>query len=163
MKFLKCLLIIILVAASIDIVAQGSSKSGTTAAQFLKIGVGARAVGMGSAFAATADDVTSIYWNPAGLAMNLSNEALFNHTNWIADVGVDFAAIATNLEGFGTLAVSFTAINAIDGMVVRTVEQPEGFCSSSSGGILTGVHSSLAISTMSTSFSCSSIKSVLVS
>jgi hypothetical protein len=126
MKSVKCLLIIIILATGIDSVAQRSSKSGTTAAQFLKIGVGARAVGMGSAFAATADDITSVYWNPAGLALNLSNEALFNHTNWIADVGVDFAAVATHMEGFGTIAVSFTSINAIDGMIVRTVEQPEG-------------------------------------
>ena len=91
MKFFTYLLITIILVASQDSIAQGSSKSGTTAAQFLKIGVGARAVGMGSAFAATADDITSIYWNPAGLAANLSNEAMFNHTNWIADVGVDLA------------------------------------------------------------------------
>jgi hypothetical protein len=126
MKFLKYLLITIIFVTSLDTVAQQSTKSGTTAAQFLKIGVGARAVGMGSAFAATADDITSIYWNPAGLASNLSNEALFNHTNWIADVGVDFAAIASHLDGIGTIAISFTAINSIDGMMVRTVEQPEG-------------------------------------
>ena len=126
MKFLKYLLITIILLTSLDTVAQQSSKSGTTAAQFLKIGVGARAVGMGSAFAATADDITSIYWNPAGLASNLSNEAMFNHTYWIADVGVDFAAIASHLDGFGTIALSFTAINAIYGMIVRTVEQPEG-------------------------------------
>jgi len=126
MKFLKYLLITIILAAGTDAFAQQTSKSGTTAAQFLKIGVGPRAVGMGSAFAATADDITAIYWNPAGLASNLSNEALFNHNNWIADVGVDFAAIASHLDGFGTIALSFTAINAIESMIVRTVEQPEG-------------------------------------
>jgi hypothetical protein len=126
MKFIKYLLIMIILTTGMDALAQQSSKSGTTAAQFLKIGIGARAVGMGSAFAATSDDITSIYWNPAGLASNLSNEALFNHTNWIADVGVDFAAIASYIDGFGIIAVSFTSINAIDGMVVRTVEQPEG-------------------------------------
>ena len=126
MKFIKYLLIIIFFAAALDTDAQQTSKSGTTAAQFLKIGIGARAVGMGSAFAATANDITSIYWNPAGLTYNKSNEALFNHTNWIADVGVDFAAFASYLEGFGTVGVSFTSINAIDGMIVRTVEQPEG-------------------------------------
>ena len=45
----------------------GVSKVGTTAAQFLKIGVGARAIGMGGAFVAVADDATAIYWNPAGI------------------------------------------------------------------------------------------------
>ncbi len=126
MKFLKCLLTIIVLTAAVEAEAQQSSKSGTTAAQFLKIGIGARAVGMGSAFTATANDITSVYWNPAGLTYNHSNEALFNHTNWIADIGVDFAAFASHLDGFGTIAVSFTSVNAIDGMIVRTVEQPEG-------------------------------------
>ena len=74
MKYLKFLVIALIFVTSLNTLAQGTSKSGTTAAQFLKIGVGPRAVGMGSAFAATADDITSIYWNPAGLASNLSGE-----------------------------------------------------------------------------------------
>ena len=44
----------------------GNTKVGTTVAQFLKIPVGARAQGMGSAFVAVANDATAIYWNPAG-------------------------------------------------------------------------------------------------
>jgi len=38
------------------------------AGEFLRVGVGARALGMGSAFAGLADDGTAAYWNPAGLA-----------------------------------------------------------------------------------------------
>src|ERR1700690_3720253 len=34
---------------------------------FLSIGVGARSAGMGDAVVATVSDVTSGYWNPAGL------------------------------------------------------------------------------------------------
>ena len=37
-------------------------------AAFLKIGVGARAIGMGGAFTAVSDDVNALFWNPAGLA-----------------------------------------------------------------------------------------------
>ena len=47
---------------------QGVSKVGTTGAAFLEIGIGARAVAMGNAFVGTANDVTALYWNPAGLA-----------------------------------------------------------------------------------------------
>ena len=36
-------------------------------AAFLKLGVGARAVGMGGAYTAIADDVNSMGWNPAGI------------------------------------------------------------------------------------------------
>ena len=39
----------------------------TDAASFLKIGAGARAVALGGAFVAVADDASAGYWNPAGL------------------------------------------------------------------------------------------------
>ena len=41
--------------------------SGTSAAQFLRIPVGARQSAMGEAFCAVSDDVMAICWNPAGL------------------------------------------------------------------------------------------------
>ncbi len=44
----------------------GQSKVGSTAAPFLNIGIGPRAISMGGAFIATASDVSSLYWNPAG-------------------------------------------------------------------------------------------------
>ena len=46
----------------------GTERIGTSAGNFLKIGVGARAVGMGEAFVAVANDPSTIYWNPAGVA-----------------------------------------------------------------------------------------------
>ncbi|MCB0259296.1 MAG: hypothetical protein KDE62_06190, partial [Calditrichaeota bacterium] len=39
------------------------SKRGSTAASFLEIGVGARALAMGGAFTALADDPSTLYWN----------------------------------------------------------------------------------------------------
>ncbi len=45
-----------------------ASHAGEYAAEFLRIGVGARALSMGSAFTAVADDASAYYWNPAGLA-----------------------------------------------------------------------------------------------
>ena len=43
-----------------------TTKIGTTAAQALKYNVGPRAIGMGGAFTAIADDITAVYWNPSG-------------------------------------------------------------------------------------------------
>jgi hypothetical protein len=51
------------------------------AGSFLRIGVGARALGMGGAFIALADDPTAIYWNPAGLACLHSGELSSMYTN----------------------------------------------------------------------------------
>ena len=101
------------------------NKSGTTAAQFLKIGVGPRAIGMGGAFTALADDINSMYWNPAGLAKMYSREAYFNHVDWISDVNLDYAGFAMDISGFGTLG-TFVSIMSMGDMMIRTLEQPEG-------------------------------------
>lgn len=86
----------------------GITKIGTTAAPLLKIGVG-RATGMGEAFAAVADDASSTYWNPAGLALLSSREVILNHIDWIADVNHDYITVALPLN-IGTVAFSATAL-----------------------------------------------------
>ncbi|RQW03479.1 hypothetical protein EH223_09880, partial [candidate division KSB1 bacterium] len=48
--------------------AQEVTKVGTTAAGFLNIDVGARAIGMGGAYVAVSDDIMSMYWNVAGIS-----------------------------------------------------------------------------------------------
>ena len=50
-----------------------------SAAEFLRIGVGARAVAMGSAFVAIADDGSAPYWNPAGLANSPTMQATLSY------------------------------------------------------------------------------------
>lgn len=98
---------------------------GTTAATFLEIGVGARAIGMGGAFVSTANDVSAIYWNPGGLGILDRPELLFVHTSWIADISYDFAAAVIPLGKHGTLGASITSLS-MDEMKVRTVLLPEG-------------------------------------
>jgi hypothetical protein len=46
-----------------------------------KDGVGARPLGMGQAFTAVSDDVTSIYWNPAGLGFLKDKEVFCKPKN----------------------------------------------------------------------------------
>ncbi len=101
------------------------SKTGTTAASFLEIGVGANAVGMGGAFVSIANDASALYWNPGGIANTAKYEAVLVHTNWIGETSFDFAGLVIPLSGFGHLGVSFTSLS-MDDMAVRTVEKPEG-------------------------------------
>ncbi|MDZ7338396.1 MAG: hypothetical protein ONB30_07645, partial [candidate division KSB1 bacterium] len=60
------------VVATILLLAQavlaGQWRVGKYAGEFMSVGVGARALGMGGAHVAVAKDVTAGYWNPAGLA-----------------------------------------------------------------------------------------------
>lgn len=107
------------------IFARSVTKVGTTATAFLEIGVGSRAVGMGGAFVAVANDATALYWNPGGLSRLPLKEVTLIHTNWLADTKFDFVGIVLPLGQFGTLGASVTSLN-MDDMIVRTVEEPEG-------------------------------------
>ena len=51
-----------------------ANRTGGDAYPFLKIGVGAKAMGMGGAFVSLADDGTAPYWNPAGLGLEENQE-----------------------------------------------------------------------------------------
>ena len=56
------------------------------AGEFLRVGVGARALGMGAAFAGLADDGTAAYWNPAGLATLGTHEVSAMHAEQFGSV-----------------------------------------------------------------------------
>jgi long-subunit fatty acid transport protein len=101
------------------------SKKGTTAAPFLSIGQGARALSMGGAFVSVADDPSSMYWNPAGIADINGAALVVDHTQWLADIQYNYLAGAIYLSAIGTLGVSFTASN-IGEMRVTTTDNPEG-------------------------------------
>ena len=105
---------------------RSTSKVGTTAAQFLKIGVGARALGMGSAQVAMMGDISAIYWNPGVLSrMSVGSELTFNHANWLAEIDYDFAAGILPIGDLGTFGVSVISLRVPED-IVRTVEAPEG-------------------------------------
>jgi hypothetical protein len=70
-----------------------AARSAETAA-YLDIGVGARAVGMGGAYTALADDAHAVYWNPAGLARLEKREAGASHAELSNSTRHDFLAYA---------------------------------------------------------------------
>lgn len=67
----------------------GGQRIGTSSATFLRIGVGARAEGLGEAFVAVANDPTAVFWNPAGLASLQRREVAESHVDWPADIHYD--------------------------------------------------------------------------
>jgi hypothetical protein len=118
-------LILIFLLMDQNLYSQNVSKTGTTAASFLEIGVGATANSMGGAFVGLANDASALYWNVGGIT-NLSRyEVILAHTEWIAETKFDYAGLIIPLGEFGNLGFSFTSLSMED-MKVTTVEQPDG-------------------------------------
>ncbi|MBN1326787.1 MAG: UPF0164 family protein, partial [Candidatus Cloacimonetes bacterium] len=102
-KYLSLLLVIILIPNLLS--AKIFAKAGTAGLQFLKLGIDARAIGMGEAYTAVTDDISSVYWNPAGLALKPYTQVLLSHTEWVADIRYEYAAMSVPFS-FGTIALS---------------------------------------------------------
>ncbi len=123
------LLVAIVVAAAFlcagDLAAQTIGRVGTTAASFLKIGVGSRALGMGDAYTTLSDDATGMYWNPAGTAAMTQTQALYAHYNYIADIYYDYGGLAIPVQGFGTVG-AFVGVLGMGEIERTTVANPEG-------------------------------------
>lgn len=79
----------------------GGQRVGTSSGTFLRIGVGARATGLGESFVAVANDPTAIYWNTAGLASIQRQEVAFSHVGWPADVSYEHIAYVLPVRRLG--------------------------------------------------------------
>ncbi|MFQ5707614.1 MAG: PorV/PorQ family protein [bacterium] len=103
----------------------GGERAGTTSASFLKIGVGARATSMGEAFVALANDVSALYWNPAGITQLKNNNIHFSHIEYLADIGHEFVGYVRKVGQYNAVGVSVIALHT-DDMDVTTEVQPFG-------------------------------------
>lgn len=123
-RFLAALMMF-LMAAVTGTEAQTISRVGTTAAPFLKIGVGGRALGMGEAVTTISNDITALYWNPAGLAQLTTSQAGISHYSYIADLTYDFGAVAVPVPEVGTFGLFFSYLNSPD-IERTTIQSPNG-------------------------------------
>jgi hypothetical protein len=98
---------------------------GTTAASFLEIGVGGAGSAMGEAYVSACRDLSSAYWNPAGLSSMNRTEIQFTYQPWIADITLTQAAAGIVLPRMGTFCLSFTGMN-YGRTGVTTLDQQDG-------------------------------------
>lgn len=95
---------------------------------FLNIDVGARAVSMGGAFTCMENDISALFWNPAGAAKIKGGAISLNHTQWIADMKQYALAAAYGTENLGTFGFTFLMMD--NGSIEKTIPdptQPRGF------------------------------------
>jgi hypothetical protein len=103
----------------------GGQRSGISSFQFLKIGPDARGTGMGESFVAVVNDVSALYWNPAGLTNAPVDQAIFSHTEWLVDLKHEFAGASYHLSPSDVVGAAFTSLHT-DPMKITTETQPEG-------------------------------------
>jgi hypothetical protein len=89
------------------------------------MGVGARGVAMGESFVAVANDASALYWNPAGLAQSLENQAFAAHTEYVADIKHDYLGVTYHLTSSDAVGIALSSLHMKD-MEITTETQPLG-------------------------------------
>ena len=122
MKFFTA---IIFILSLIPNYGQETNKAGTTAAQFLKIGVDAASLGMAGANAGLVNDVSSTYWNPAGLVGVNSISVLASYTDWFVDLKHQYFGIVLPVSEDHKIGISAIVLTMGE-MEITTEAEPKG-------------------------------------
>lgn len=101
-----------------------SSGSAKYAGDFLRLGVGARALGMGSSFVAISDDATAGYWNSAGLPKLRRNEIALMHSEQFGGiVKNDYGGIVLPFRSSESFGLGLIRIG-VDGIKYTVLQDP---------------------------------------
>lgn len=103
------------------------ANTGTTAADFLSLGAGARALGMGEAYSAVTDGPDAAYWNPAGLAWMSRPQVSYARSELPAGLHGDFLAVGAPSRLLrGTVAFAVTRFSQENLDLVNNANQNVG-------------------------------------
>jgi len=103
LRHLLLSLTVVLNAFSIESAAQDGGQAGV----YLQSGAGVRALGLGGAFVAIANDVTAGYWNPAGLGQLIEPQFAGMYSALSLDRKYNYVAAAYPFGAAGTFGVSW--------------------------------------------------------
>ncbi|MCB9360660.1 MAG: PorV/PorQ family protein [Flavobacteriales bacterium] len=110
----KRLLVILMLFGSVFSYAQTTAPKFSN--EFLSIGVGARALGMSNAHVTSVNDVTSGYWNPAGLTkIDKDFQVDLMHSEYFAGIAkYDYGAFAAKIDSSSAFSVSLIRFGVDD-------------------------------------------------
>jgi len=115
----KCYIYIIF----LSLIFSSQSKVGTTAGQFLGIGVGSRAMSMGGAFTSMVNDASSLYWNPGSISQIKTNKFQITHASWLIDTKWLYGSYVYKVDYRNTLAANIFYLDYGDEEVTTIYEQ----------------------------------------
>ncbi len=125
MKKIIIFLLIITLGGYLSSGAQNISRVGTSAAQFLKLGVGARAAALGEAAVTSPGEVTGLYWNPSSIASVDRTSFAVSRNDLYADMSYNFIGLVQPLGGSSAFGVSVIYLDT-GNMEITTLADPEG-------------------------------------
>ena len=109
----RVVLLAALVAVARPVQAQGTADGGQPGSWLTNYS-GARTLGLGGAFVASADDALGILWNPAGLQRMDQNELMFENVRLFEDTSVNSLSFAVPGNRLPSLGVSMIALRSGD-------------------------------------------------
>lgn len=124
-QYLLSVLVTVIIFATPLQAVEKPTRVGTTAADFLAIGFGSLGSAMGDACVAMVNDISSAYWNPAGLAKMEQNEVMFVQQPWLVDINMNFIGLGVRIPVVGTLGMSVIYAD-YGNMPVTTMDFQEG-------------------------------------
>ncbi len=124
-RYFRLILFYLIIYSSTYLSGQTIYRYGTTAANFLEIGIGSGPNAMGEAQVSVVNDVSAIYWNPAGLSSLEKNSALFTVQPWLVDIDMLFTGGAFVMPNLGVFGIGITQLDYGD-MEVTTLEYQDG-------------------------------------
>jgi hypothetical protein len=92
----------------------GDTRSGTASMQFLKLGAGARAAGMGNAVASASEDGFGLYWNAATLVWGQPHQVALSHNMWVVDINYDFVGYSMKISDDRAIGASVIYLGTPD-------------------------------------------------
>ena len=105
-KAFAALLILLMLVAVTTGYTQTMRKTGISGASILKVGVGAKAVALGSAVTTGTGDVNQLFWNPAGISLERGKtQVTFSYNNWLVDLNHNAFGVAHCFGNIGTFAL----------------------------------------------------------
>ena len=90
----------------------GGDAKGTSAAQFLKLGAGARAAAMGEAYSAVCVDAGAVYWNPGALSSLKGVSGTFTHTGLFGALNYEYLGYAQSIKNIGSVGLGVQYLSA---------------------------------------------------
>ncbi|MCS7230412.1 MAG: PorV/PorQ family protein [Candidatus Kryptonium sp.] len=124
MRKLTFLLTLLIILSSFSI--SQVRKSGINSLAFLKVGVGAKQVAIGSAATTLKGDPNMMFWNPAGIILEENRTAFaFTYNRWIADITHIAGAVTYNFNNIGTIGLGIISFGLSDISADRDLLPPD--------------------------------------